>query len=125
MAAIALFLALYYWAAGDAWMEFSLEFITQRPPVWFFMLPIFWIILLVELYDVHRASNPQDTLKGIGLATLINGLAYLLIYFTSPTPIPSPRRGVAVFIILVALLTLAWRMIYIRILPHLPFSGEC
>ena len=114
MAAVALFLALYYWAAGDAWMEFSLEFITQRPPLWFFLLPVFWIILLVELYDVHRASKPLDTLKGIGLATLINGLAYLLFYFTS-TPNSLPRRGVAVFIILVALLTLLWRMVYIRI----------
>jgi len=114
MAAVALFLALYYWAAGDAWMEFSLEFITQRPPAWFFLLPLFWIILLVELYDVHRASKPLDTLKGIGLATLINGLGYLLIYFTSP-PNSLPRRGVAVFIIAVAILTLLWRMIYIRI----------
>jgi len=114
MAAAALFLGLYLWAAGDAWMEFSLEFITQRPPFWYFLLPILWIILLVELYDVHRASKPLDTLKGIGLATLINTLIYLLIYFTSP-PNSLPRRGVAGFIIFVAVLTLIWRMIYIRI----------
>ena len=114
MAAVALFLGLYLWAAGDAWMEFSLEFITQRPPFWYFLLPILWIILLVELYDVHRASKPLETLKGIGLATLINTLIYLLIYFTSP-PNSLPRRGVAGFIIFVAVLTLIWRMIYIRI----------
>ena len=113
-ATLALFLALYFWAAGDAWMEFSLEFITQRPPFWYFLLPIFWIILLVELYDVHRASKPLETLKGIGLATLINGLVYLLIYFTSP-PNSLPRRGVALFILFVAVLTLLWRLVYIRI----------
>lgn len=120
VAAGALFLALYIWAAGDAWMEFSLEFITDRPPFWYFLLPFFWILLLVELYDVHRASNPRETLKGIGLATLIYALIYLLIYFTS-APNSLPRRGVAVFIVFVALLTILWRMGYIRIFtaPHL------
>lgn len=114
MAALALFLALYFWAAGDAWMEFSLEFITQRPPFWYFLLPIFWMVLLVELYDVHRASKPLETLKGIGLATLINTLVYLLIYFTSP-PNSLPRRGVAFFILFVAVLTLLWRLFYIQV----------
>ena len=120
MAALALFFALYFWAAGDSWMEFSLEFIAERPPTWYFILPFFWLILLVELYDVHRASNIKETLKGIGLATLIYALGYLLIYFTSP-PNSLPRRGVALFIVLVIVLTLLWRIIYIRIFtaPHL------
>lgn len=120
MAALALFLALYFWAAGDAWMEFSLEFIIERPPLWYFLLPIFWVILLVELYDIQRASNFRETLKGIGLATLIYTLIYLLIYFTSP-PNSLPRRGVALFIIFVVILTFIWRLIYIRIFtaPHL------
>jgi exopolysaccharide biosynthesis polyprenyl glycosylphosphotransferase len=114
MAAVALFMALYFWAAGDAWMEFSLEFITQRPPFWYFLLPFFWIVLLIELYDIHRASKPLETLKGIGLATLLNGLVYLLIYFTSP-PNSLPRRGVAFFILFVAVFTLLWRLFYIRV----------
>ena len=63
MAGAALFLALYFWAAGDAWMRFSLQFIIDRPPFWYFLLPVFWVILLVELYDIHRASNPLETLK--------------------------------------------------------------
>ncbi|MDY6867357.1 MAG: sugar transferase, partial [Chloroflexota bacterium] len=120
MAAIALFIALYFWAAGDAWMEFSLEFIIDRPPLWFFLLPLFWIVFLVELYDVQRAGSSKETIKGIGLATLIYTLVYLLIYFTS-TPNSLPRRGVAVFIILAAVFTLLWRLLYIRIFtaPHL------
>jgi exopolysaccharide biosynthesis polyprenyl glycosylphosphotransferase len=120
MAALALFLALYIWAAGDAWMEFSLEFIADRPPFWYFLLPFFWVILLVELYDVHRASSSRATLRGIGLATLIYGLIYLLIYFTSP-PNSLPRRGVSVFIVFAALFTLLWRLLYIRLFtaPHL------
>jgi len=114
MAGAALFLALYFWAAGDAWMEFTLEFIIQRPPFWFFMLPVFWVILLVELYDIRRASNPKETLKGIGLAFGINLLIYLIIYFTS-TPKSLPRRGVSAFIVCAAVLTILWRLIYIRL----------
>jgi exopolysaccharide biosynthesis polyprenyl glycosylphosphotransferase len=120
IAALSLLLALYFWAAGDAWLDFSLEFIVQRPPFWYFLLPVFWIILLIELYDVHRASKPREVLKGIGLAILIYALVYLLIYFTSP-PNSLPRRGVSFFILFVAVLTLIWRLIYIRIFtaPHL------
>lgn len=120
VAAIALFLALYIWAAGDAWMEFSLQFITDRPPAWYFLLPFFWILLLVELYDVHRASIRREILKGVGLATLIYALIYLLVYFTSE-PNSLPRRGVSVFVIFAALFTILWRMAYIRMFtaPHL------
>ncbi|MDY6846905.1 MAG: sugar transferase [Chloroflexota bacterium] len=113
VAGLALFLALYFWAAGDAWMEFSLEFIISRPPFWYFLLPFFWIVLLVELYDVQRASNTRETFKGIGLALLIYALIYLLIYFSSE-PNSLPRRGVAFFIIAAAALTLLWRLAYIR-----------
>lgn len=120
MAGVALFLSLYFWAAGDAWMQFSLQFIIDRPPFWFFLLPFFWIILLIELYDIHRASNPRETLKGVGLALLIYALVYMLIYFTSE-PNSLPRRGVSFFIIFAALLTLLWRLLYIRLFtsPHL------
>lgn len=120
IAGLALFLALYFWAAGDAWMEFSLAFIIERPPFWYFLLPLFWIVLLVELYDVNRAGNLKEVIKGIGLATLIYAVVYLLIYFTS-TPTSLPRRGVAFFIVFAAALTLLWRMLYIRMFtaPHL------
>jgi len=120
MAGAALFLALYLWAAGDAWMEFSIEFITDRPPLWYFLLPLFWVILLVELYDIHRANNPRETVKGIGLASLIYVLVYLLIYFSSE-PNSLPRRGVSFFIFFAAILTLLWRLIYIQLFtsPHL------
>lgn len=120
MAGFALFLALYFWAVGDVWMQFSFEFVIERPPFWYFLLPVFWVILLVELYDVQRASKPRETLKGIGLATLIYALVYLLIYFTSE-PSSLPRRGVSLFIIFAAVFTLLWRLIYIRIFtaPHL------
>jgi len=120
MIAAALFFALYFWAAGDAWMEFSIEFITDRPPFWYYLLPFLWLILMVELYDVHRAGNRRETLKGIGLTGLIYTLGYLLIYFSSE-PNSLPRRGVAFFILFAFLLTLLWRLLYIRLFtsPHL------
>jgi len=120
MAGAAFILSLYFWAAGDAWVQFSIEFITDRPPFWYFLLPFFWIVLLVELYDVNRASNPRETLRGIGLSFTIYTLIYLLIYFTSE-PNSLPRRGVSFFIVLAAMLTLIWRLIYIQLFtsPHL------
>ena len=120
VAGLALFIGLYFWAAGDAWMEFSLEFIISRPPFWYYLLPLFWVVLLVELYDVQRASSTRETFKGIGLASLIYALIYLLVYFTSE-PNSLPRRGVALFIIAAAGLTLIWRLAYIRMFtaPHL------
>ena len=111
---IALTLALYFWAAGDAWMDFSIEFIRTRPPFWFFLLPVFWLILMIELYELRRAGSLAETFKGIGIATLICGVLYLLAYFTS-APNSLPRRGVAIFIVAVAFLEFLWRFIFIKI----------
>lgn len=112
--ALALLIALYIWAAGDAWLDFSIEFIRTRPPFWYFLLPLFWLVLMIELYDLRRAGSVVETLKGIGLAVLISGLLYLLAYFTSE-PNSLPRIGVAVFIIVVAILEFVWRFIFIKI----------
>jgi len=111
---LALLIALYFWAAGDAWMDFSIEFIRTRPPFWYFLLPVLWLILMIELYDLRRAGSVVETLKGIGLAVLVCGLLYLLAYFTSE-PNSLPRIGVAAFIVIVAVLEFIWRFIYIKL----------
>jgi len=111
---VALILALYFWAAGDTWMDFSIEFIRTRPPFWFFLLPVFWLILMIELYELRRAGSLAETFKGIGIATLICGVLYLLAYFTS-APNSLPRRGVAVFIVVVSILEFTWRFFFIKI----------
>ena len=112
-ASIALLIALYFWAQDD-WLKFSLEFVVQRPPNWFYILPIGWVVLLIDLYDVQRASKRDETIKGISLAALISLGIYLVVYFTSP-PNLLPRRGVAVFILAAFILTFLWRLLYIRI----------
>jgi exopolysaccharide biosynthesis polyprenyl glycosylphosphotransferase len=111
---IALWAGLYIWAKGDAWLSFSTEFIATRPAWWFWLLPVIWMILLVELYDIKRAGRRNEVIRGVGMAALISMILYLIIYFTSE-PNSLPRRGVAVFIITAAVLTLVWRLIAINL----------
>lgn len=111
---LALTVALYMWAAGDAWLHFSLEFLKNRPENWFYFLPIIWIILLVETYDLNKAGNIKLTLRGIGIAATVAFFLYLIIYFALP-PLTLPRRGVAFFIIFVTIFTLLWRLLFVRL----------
>ena len=108
---------------GDEWLQFSLEFLKQRPPFWFYLLPILWLILLVEIYDVHRAARWRDTLQGVFIAGLLCLGLYLLVYFTSE-PNSLPRRGVAAFIISAMVLTLLWRAMYIRVFTAKSFMRK-
>lgn len=113
MAGIALIIALYFWSLADEFQSFSLDFIS-RSPAWFLILPLIWPILLTGLYEEHRARNPEEVFRGILLAAVIGLVIYTLIYFTSP-PKSLPRRGVAMFIIGSSLLSLVWRLVYIRV----------
>jgi exopolysaccharide biosynthesis polyprenyl glycosylphosphotransferase len=117
MALVALALALYFWALSDRWLgHHLLRFLQERPPIWFFLLPFFWILLLVELYDMHRAGDRGETLRGIILSSLLGLTIYFLLYFLTPDPTKElPRRWVVVFVLLAALFTLAWRLLYIRV----------
>jgi exopolysaccharide biosynthesis polyprenyl glycosylphosphotransferase len=117
MAVIAIMVALYIWALGEIFLDFSIEFLLERPPAWYYLLPFFWVVLLVELYDIHRAGNWGDTVRGVAMATLIGLGFYLLLffYFTDPPNSLLPRRGVAGFFIAAPVLTLIWRFLYIRI----------
>lgn len=112
-ASIALIIALYVWASGDSWYHFSVEFLKYRAPAWFYLLPFIWLILLVDTYDTSKSTNLRQTLRGIGLVFLVSAIAYLVIYF-AVEPNSLPRLGVAVFIIAATLLTLLWRLIYVR-----------
>lgn len=114
VSAIALFVALYFWAQKDQWLQFSWQFLQERPPEWYYLLPFFWIILLSELYDIRRAGRIKDVLQGILFALFVSGGLYLLLFFIS-SPNSLPRRGVAGFLIAAAVLTFLWRLVYIKI----------
>ena len=113
MAGIALLIALYSWSVADIFQSFSIEFL-RRTPGWFFLLPLIWPVLMVQTYEEHQARDRSETLRGIALAAFIGLGLYLLVYFTSE-PKSLPRTGVAVFIFTASLLTLFWRLIYIRV----------
>lgn len=116
-ATIAFYLALYNWAQSERFLGFSLEFIQRRVPVWFFLFPIIWMLLLIELYDVFRAADWRATVKGVATAALIGFGIYLLLFFYYADPPRSllPRRGIASFLLAVSILTLIWRRIYIQV----------
>jgi len=114
VAGIALIIALYFWAMQDLWMDFTWQFLMERPPTWYYLLPFIWLLLLIEIYDTKSAGRRGDTIRGITASTIISTFLYLLIFFISE-PKSLPRRGVAAFIAAAAGLTFLWRLLYIRI----------
>lgn len=111
---VGLLIALYIWSMGDQWLRFSWQFLTDRPPDWYYFLPAIWILLMLELYDIRRAGRKGDTIRGVIVAALVSTIFYLLIFFISE-PRSLPRRGVAGFIVAAGILTLLWRLLYIRV----------
>jgi hypothetical protein len=64
-AGLALFGALYFWSLSPKeWFRFSWEFLNTRPQLWFYLLPLAWLVMMVELYDVHRAHRRRETVRG-------------------------------------------------------------
>lgn len=84
-------------------------------PWWFYLLPILWSLLLIELYDLHKASHARQTVRGIALAVFIGVLAYATIFLFYRNPNELPRVGVGAFLLYSATLTLLWRLLYLRI----------
>jgi len=112
---LSLFAALYIWAHLDSWLIFSLEFLTSRTPSWFYLIHFVWSLLIIELYDIRKAANKKATILAIILASGIGFILYLIIYFTVGSTNPLPRISVAIFIPIVSILTLLWRLIYIKL----------
>jgi exopolysaccharide biosynthesis polyprenyl glycosylphosphotransferase len=117
VAIASLIISLTYWASSEKFIGISTEFIEKRVPGWFFILPFAWLLLMSELYDLHRASDIKRTIRGIIAAAVVGLGVYLVLYFYYVNPPTSllPRRGVASFLITVSVLTLLWRWIYIKV----------
>ncbi len=84
-------------------------------PIWFYLLPLAWLLLMVELYDARTSSNWNRTLRGIVVAAFVGLLAYSLLFTIRVEPNSLPRIGVGAFLLLASILTTIWRAIYIRI----------
>ncbi len=116
---VSLAIALVAWGQRD-WLDLSRELIAQRVQSWFFLLPIVWLVLMVETYDIRRAARRDETLKGIALAAGLSVALYLLVFFLAP-PGGLPRVGVGVFIVAAAVLSYLWRNIYIAVFTSQEF----
>lgn len=112
---LALSAALFVWGSQAEYLGFSIPFLLERVPGWFFFLPLLWLFLLIEIYDVRKASSWNHTFQSVGTAAVIGSILYLGVYFTSP-PESLPRTGVAAFILGSVVFTLIWRFFYIRVL---------
>src|SRR5574340_1163684 len=84
-------------------------------PFWFYLLPLAWLLLMVELYDPHTAGNWKKTYRGIFVAAVVGLLGYSLFFTIRVDPNSLPRIGVGAFLLLASVLTLLWRGTYIRI----------
>ena len=83
-------------------------------PFWFYLLPIIWVVLLVELYEPHVAASGRKTTRGIAIAAFIGLTAYSLLFIIQQNS-NLPRIGVGAFLFFASILTLAWRVLFIRI----------
>ncbi len=104
----------FWWSEGHLVPGFPSRAYIAELPLWFHLLPLLWLVLIVELYTPHKASRWKATVSGVVLAALAGLAIYLLLYFTSP-PRSLPRRGVAVFFISASAYTLIWRYFYIHV----------
>ncbi len=83
---------------------------------WIYLLPFIWLLLLIELYEPQIAANRNKTQRGILIAGIIGFLGYAALFTTIKDPTASlPRIVIGVFLLLSALLTWLWRLLYIRI----------
>ena len=89
--------------------------VSLSVPIWFYLLPVIWLVLLVELYEPHIAGSGRKTTRGIAIAAFVGLLAYSLVFMIRQDPNSLPRIGVGAFLFFASLLTLGWRMIFIRI----------
>lgn len=112
-ASLAMVVSLLLWASRD-WLAISFEFFRARVPAWFFLLPLLWVLLMVELYDLRRASHRREIIKGVAVAAGVSIVLYLLVFFLSE-PNSLPRLVIAYFIVFCTLLSLVWRLAFARL----------
>ena len=127
--ALAAFLALALWAQLD-WFGFTWEFVRFRAG-FVALLPLAWIALLVNLYDLRRAASLRATFRAVLLAAGAGLVIYALIYFVLVRPATLdpgdqtatlPRRGPLYFLALTTLFTLGWRWLYTRVFTAAAFQ---
>ena len=130
MGVVSVFAALFTWRQYNVYVNFQ-EYLARglgpgvaeqrarlfhniEPQIWFYLLPIVWVLLLVELYEPHVASSGRRTMRGIALAAFIGLAAYSLLFIIREDT-NLPRVGVGAFLFFASALTLFWRVVFIRL----------
>ncbi len=111
--ALALSLTIWLWMGGG--IDHPLAFLREKdalsPFLW--LIPL-WFLLIAHLYDPHSAFSRDRTFYGLFLAAGISLIPYLGLYFLV-APGTLPRLAILVFLLLVLLLELGWRLLAIRL----------
>lgn len=90
--------------------------LTIEVPFWFYLLPLVWLLLMVESYDPHSAASWQKTFRGVAVAPIVGLLGYSVLFIINVDPTSTlPRIAVGAFLVIASVLTLGWRAIYIRL----------
>ena len=92
----------------ERFFSFNIQF-------WVYLLPLVWLLLLIELYEPQVAANRKKTQRGILVAVAIAFVIYAVIFITFKDPTSLPRIVIGAFLLLAAFLTWFWRLIYIWI----------
>ena len=123
MAISSVFAAIYTWReyqryvlAADGFNQNLVERLLENIniPVWFYLLPLAWLLLMIELYEPHTASNWRKTIRGITIAAFVGLIIYSLVFIIRVNPNALPRIGVGAFLLYSSILTILWRSLYIR-----------
>ena len=123
MAIASVFAAIYTWReyqryvlAADGFNQNLVERLLENIniPVWFYLLPLAWLLLMIELYEPHTASNWRKTIRGITIAAFVGLIIYSLVFIIRVNPNALPRIGVGAFLLYSSILTILWRSLYIR-----------
>jgi exopolysaccharide biosynthesis polyprenyl glycosylphosphotransferase len=123
MAIVSVFAAIYtfqeyrrYQFVADDLRPRVIEQLMQNNfiPFWFYLLPIAWFLLMIELYEPHTAANLRKTIRGIVISAFVGLVIYSLVFILRAEPGSLPRVGFGAFLLYSSLLTLLWRSLYIR-----------
>jgi exopolysaccharide biosynthesis polyprenyl glycosylphosphotransferase len=123
MSVVSVFAAVYSWREYQRYVLLSNDLKPKvveqlleniNVPFWFYLLPIAWLLLMIELYEPHTAANWRKTLRGIAIAAFVGIVIYSLFFIVREDPNSLPRIGVGAFVLYSSILTLLWRSLYIR-----------
>src|SRR4030042_6633402 len=111
-------LALYVWQQYSIYRLIELgvrpgraaSLVRIEIPIWCYLLPLGWVLLMSETYDPHTAVSVRRTLRGIAIGAGLGFVAYAVAFNLNREPGGLPRIVVGAFIGLAAVLTGLWRV---------------